>query len=261
MDPATLIGLVIAFGAVITSIFLEGASPMSVILPAPMMLVIGGTLGAGLIGSTLKDAIFAFTTLPKAMLFKPPKTEEAVDTLVSLADRGRIANAKRGDLFLSIHVNAANPNWREPARARGFETYFLAEAKTEEESRVERMENESVRFETGANARKGDPLSFIINDMAQNEHLRESNELAGAIQRSLGAVHPGPSRGVRQANFAVLRTSFMPAVLIELGFGTNPAEADYLNAGASQTRIAESIAAATVDYLSRYDRRVGASSP
>src|SRR3712207_8359645 len=89
MDPATIIGLVIAFGAVITSIFLEGASPMSVILPAPMMLVIGGTLGAGLIGSTLKDAIFAVTSLPKALTFKPPKTAEAVETIVALADRAR----------------------------------------------------------------------------------------------------------------------------------------------------------------------------
>lgn len=89
MDPATIIGLVVAFGAVLVSIFLEGASPMSVILPAPMMLVIGGTLGAGLIGSTLKDAIFAFSSLPKALMFKPPKTTEAVETLVSLADRAR----------------------------------------------------------------------------------------------------------------------------------------------------------------------------
>ncbi|WP_298462412.1 motility protein A [uncultured Cellulomonas sp.] len=89
MDPATLIGLVVAFGAVLASIILEGSSPMSVILPAPMMLVIGGTIGAGLIGSTLKDTIFAYTSLPKAMLFKPPKTVEAVDTLVGLADRAR----------------------------------------------------------------------------------------------------------------------------------------------------------------------------
>jgi chemotaxis protein MotA len=89
MDPATLIGLVVAFGAVLASIILEGSSPMSVILPAPMMLVIGGTLGAGLIGSTLKDAIFAFTSLPKALMFKPPKSDEAVETLVGLADRAR----------------------------------------------------------------------------------------------------------------------------------------------------------------------------
>jgi N-acetylmuramoyl-L-alanine amidase len=182
------------------------------------------------------------------------------DTLIALSDRGRIANARHGDLFLSIHVNAANPRWSEPARARGFETYFLAEAKTAEESRVERMENEAVRFETGANAPKGDPLSFIINDMAQNEHLRESNELAERIQRSLGQIHPGPSRGVKQANFAVLRTSFMPAVLVELGFGTNASEADYLTNPAAQRRLAEAIVAATVDYLDRYGRRVGVPS-
>ena len=59
--------------------------------------------------------------------------------------------------------------------------------------------------------------------MAQNEHLRESNELAELIQRRLGAMHPGPSRGVKQAGFRVLVTAFMPAVLVEIGFGTNPA--------------------------------------
>jgi chemotaxis protein MotA len=89
MDPATLIGLVVAFGAVIASIFIEGSSPMSVILPAPMMLVIGGTVGAGLIGSTLKDTIFAYTSIPRAMLFKPPATSGVVETLVGLADRAR----------------------------------------------------------------------------------------------------------------------------------------------------------------------------
>jgi len=89
-------------------------------------------------------------------------------------------------------VNAANPGWKDPGASRGFETYFLAEAKTEEARRVEQMENEAVRFETGANAPRGDPLSFIINDMAQNEHLRESSDLATTIQDELGRVHPGP---------------------------------------------------------------------
>ena len=50
------------------------------------------------------------------------------DTLIALSDRGRIANEAEGDLFISIHVNAANPNWKSPGGARGFETYFLAEA-------------------------------------------------------------------------------------------------------------------------------------
>ena len=178
------------------------------------------------------------------------------DTLIALSDRGRIANRSHGDLFLSIHVNAANPNWKDPGAARGFETYFLAEAKTEEALRVERMENEAVRFETGVHAPKGDPLAFIINDMAQNEHLRESSDLAGSVQQSLARMHPGPSRGVRQANFAVLRTSFMPAVLIEIGFGTNTSDAAFISDSTRQQRLATAIAAATVDYLNRYERRV-----
>ena len=179
------------------------------------------------------------------------------DTLIALSDRGRIANNKRADLFISIHVNAANPRWKDATAARGFETYFLAEAKTEDESRVERMENEAIKFETGANAPRGDPLSFIINDMAQNEHLRESSDLASEVQRRLKAMHPGTDRGVKQANFAVLRGSFMPAILVEVGFGTNREEATYLTAAERQLELARAIASATMEYLGRYERRVG----
>ncbi|MBC7840706.1 MAG: N-acetylmuramoyl-L-alanine amidase, partial [Gemmatimonadaceae bacterium] len=145
--------------------------------------------------------------------------------------------------------------------ARGFETYFLAEAKTEDESRVERMENEAVKFETGANAPRGDPLSFIINDMAQNEHLRESSDLAGEVQRRLKGTHPGTDRGVKQANFSVLRGSFMPAILVELGFGTNRVEATYLTTSERQTELARAISDATLEYLVRYERRVGGGAP
>jgi N-acetylmuramoyl-L-alanine amidase len=182
------------------------------------------------------------------------------DTLIALSDRGRIANEHHGDLFLSIHVNAANPNWHEPAAARGFETYFLAEAKTEDARRVERMENEAVRFETGANASDRDPLNFIIDDMHQNEHLRESSDLAETIQHRLGQMHPGPDRGVKQAGFRVLVTAFMPAVLVEIGFGTNASEARFLSDPSSQSKIAAAIAGATADYLARYERRVSTAA-
>jgi len=185
----------------------------------------------------------------------------ARDTLIALADRGHFANERKADLFISIHVNAANLGWRDPRAARGFETYFLAEAKTEEESRVERMENEAVRFETSVSAAKGDPLSFIMLDMAQNEHLRESSDLAATVQDELRRMHPGPDRGVKQANFAVLRNSYMPAVLVELGFGTNPTEAAYLTDRTRQRDLANAVAAATLEYLSHYERRVGTTAP
>jgi N-acetylmuramoyl-L-alanine amidase len=179
------------------------------------------------------------------------------DTLIALSDRGRIANRNKGDLFVSVHVNATGSRGSAGARERGYETYFLAEAKTEEATRVERMENEAVKFETGANAPKGDPLSFIINDMAQNEHLRESNDLAETIQDGFRGFHPGKDRGVQQANFAVLRGSYMPAVLVEIGFGTNPTEAAYLLDYDNQRQIAASIARSVMEYVAHYDARIG----
>lgn len=179
------------------------------------------------------------------------------DTLIGLFDRGPIANRNHGDLFISIHVNAPGRSDAAGARQRGFETYFLSEARTEDERRVEKMENEVVKFETGADAPKGDPLNFIITDMAQNEHLRESNDLAQTIQDGLETVHPGLNRGVQQANFVVLRGSYMPAVLVELGFGSNRSEATYLSDADNQRQIAKRIADSVAAYLAHYESRVG----
>jgi N-acetylmuramoyl-L-alanine amidase len=180
------------------------------------------------------------------------------DTLIARDDRGGIARRAGADVFVSIHVNAANPRWRNAEGARGFETYFLAEARTEDERRVARMENSSVRFETDARARRGDPLSFIIADMAANEHLRESSQMAQLVQQQIEGVHPAVSRGVKQAPFAVLSTSYMPAILIETGFGSNAAEARYLVSPAGQQRIARAVAEGLVRYFAEYERRVAA---
>ncbi|GGC01644.1 motility protein A [Cellulomonas carbonis] len=89
MDPATLGGIALAFVMIFASILIEGADPMSVFLPAPMILVIGGTIGAGLASMTLKDTIRAFTTLPRWLTFKAPDSEATVETVVGLADRAR----------------------------------------------------------------------------------------------------------------------------------------------------------------------------
>jgi N-acetylmuramoyl-L-alanine amidase len=179
----------------------------------------------------------------------------STDTLIALRDRGRIANRAGADLFLSIHVNAANPRWPNPRSARGVETYFLSEAKTEDERRVAEMENDAQKYDVGIAAEPGDPFSFMMADMVQNEYLRESSELADLVQRGLSAVHPGGDRGVKQAGFAVLVTAHMPAVLVEIGFGTNASEAQFLSTSGEQQRIARAIAAATMKYFAEYQQR------
>ncbi len=183
------------------------------------------------------------------------------DTLIALHDRGPIANRAKGDLFISVHVNAANPGWKNPGATRGFETYFLAEAKTEDEARVASMENEAIKFETEQETSRNDPLGFILRDMAQNEHLRESLMLATLTQDHLKQVHPGPSRGVKQAPFSVLVRSFMPSILVEVGFGSNAAEARWMTSAAGQKQLADAMADAAVAYLAQYERKVGVGEP
>lgn len=179
------------------------------------------------------------------------------DTLIALGDRGQIAGRAGADIFVSIHVNAANPAWPHGETSRGFETYFLAEARTEDEARIARMENSSVRFETSAKAGRGDPVSNILTDLAQNEHLRESSQMAELVQQAMGRVHPSVSRGVKQAPYMVLATSYMPAILVETGFGSNRDEARFLTSAAGQQRLARAIADGLDQYMARYERRVG----
>lgn len=90
MDPGTLIGIGLAFFALLVSLFMEGADPMSIILLPPMILVLGGTFGAAMAGGLMKDATRIGFWLKTAMMSKKPATAVGlVDTLVKLADRAR----------------------------------------------------------------------------------------------------------------------------------------------------------------------------
>jgi N-acetylmuramoyl-L-alanine amidase len=181
----------------------------------------------------------------------------STDTLIDLSDRGRFC-AQSCDLFVSIHVNSlkTRPGF---TNTRGFETYFLAEAKTEDAARVAQMENEAVRYEASAPGRggNGSDLDFIIKDLQLNEHLRESARAAELVQEALEPVHGGENRGVRQAGFMVLTTARRPAILVELGYSTNPSDARLLTSPYSQRTLATALADAVVAYLLGYERKTG----
>src|SRR5690554_6222226 len=89
MDPATIIGLAIAFGSLLAMILMEGASPMSVLLPAPMILVFGGTIAVGIASATIKDTILAAKALPRAFVGKVSKPEASIDQMVGIAEKAR----------------------------------------------------------------------------------------------------------------------------------------------------------------------------
>ena len=94
--------------------------------------------------------------------------------------------------------------------------------------------------------------------MMQNEHLRESSDLAEIVQRHLRGVHPVRSR--RETGGLPSGLGIMPAILVEIGFGTNVEEARFIASPAKQRALADAIAAATREYLQRHERRVGSGS-
>lgn len=180
------------------------------------------------------------------------------DTLIALRDRPRLANGWRAEggadrpaLFISIHANAHNRS-----SAHGFETYFLSEAKTADAARVAAMENAAEQYEDPTEE-PADDLSFIFQDLRQNHYLRESSSWAEMIQNRLGDIHPGPNRGVKQAGFVVLNGAFMPAVLVELGFITNPAEERMLAHPGTQAEFAAQLADSIHDFFDRHQLAAG----
>jgi len=180
------------------------------------------------------------------------------DTLIALGDRGGYCTAAC-DLFVSLHVNSLARR-RGYTEIRGFETYFLAEARTEDAERVARMENEAVRFEAGGDGPEAlTGLDFIVKDLQLNEHLRESARVAELVQHGLKGVHTGDDRGVKQAGFMVLTTARRPAILVEMGYSTNPQDGRFLTARTSQRAMASAIADAIVEYLREYERKTGAA--
>lgn len=176
------------------------------------------------------------------------------DTLLDLADRGASCSSDC-DLFVSIHVNAM-PAGRRREMAKGIETYFLSDAKTEDQKRVAKMENDAIRFEAGGSAAATGDVGFILRDLQSNEYLRESARLAELVQREASAVHPGGDRGVQQAGFTVLNTARRPAILVETGFATNREDAAFLASGLGEHKLASAIANGIVAYLREFERKL-----
>ena len=230
----------------------------------PLVVIDAGHGGAdpGAIGPSgvrEKDVTLAIARDLARLLRADPGIEVRMtrdrDTLIALRDRPTLANRWRGGtpgharpaLFISVHANAH----RDPG-ARGFETYFLSEAVTEDARRVAAMENAAERFE--GRAARASALSFILDDLRRNLHLRESAAWAETVQHRLAAVHPGPARGVKQAGFLVLDGARMPAVLVEVGFITNRSEERLLTERSTQLALADTLAAAITEFFARGSR-------
>ena len=180
--------------------------------------------GASYFGISEKSLTLAIQSRVKAKLEAEGYqvvTTRTSDTYVDLADRSRAANASESDIFVSIHINASGSS-----AAQGIETYYY-QPYAEYPSRINATYH------------------------ANPTRLSMSDTLANAIQSSLINATGAQNQGVKRQTFAVLRETTAPAVLLELGFLSNPQEATRLNTSAYQETLANAIVAGIKSYYEK----------
>lgn len=177
--------------------------------------------------------------LPGAEVVYTRKT----DVFVPLEERTAIANQAKADLFISIHANSSHNE-----TARGIETYYLnfttSQEALETASRENAVSDESIH-----------QLQDLIKQIANNDKIEESRELASDIQTSLtGQLREistaERNRGVKKAPFVVLIGADMPSVLAEISFLSNPTDEKLLEKPTQRQRIAQGIFRGMERYLS-----------
>jgi N-acetylmuramoyl-L-alanine amidase len=172
------------------------------------------------------------------------------DADLPLDTRTALANQTKGDLFISIHLNAA-----PESSAHGAETYFLAPKATDARAQaIAESENRAGTTEASADPVAGDAgLQLLLWDLAQSQHLAASQSLARIVQQELNTTLGLTDRGVRQAPFAVLVGATMPAVLVELGFITNPKEEERLLDPDYRSDLLDAVVRAVVRFKAMVD--------
>jgi N-acetylmuramoyl-L-alanine amidase len=176
------------------------------------------------------------------------------DSRVDLDARAAVANQNKADLFISIHLNSSLGGG-----AFGTETYFLSpQASDPRAARSAAAENSApAAAATTAPGAPGAPaaaaaeqqdVDLILWDLAQSHHLAESQRFANMIQAELNETLQIKDRGVKQAPFRVLKGATMPAVLVELGFISNPEEEKKLQDPAYRDQLVEALVRAVARY-------------
>jgi N-acetylmuramoyl-L-alanine amidase len=163
------------------------------------------------------------------------------DRTVSLEERTAIAEASHGDIFVSLHANAA------PRRSvHGIETYYPDQNHERHSLRVAMRENGVSRDEL-------DDLQRTLAKLRIGEISPRSRELASIVQGRLAHALPGrygkiQDLGAKKGAFYVLFLSNMPAILVEAGFLTNKNDAKRLRDGGYLESVADQIAVGLVRY-------------
>ncbi|MGE5400561.1 MAG: N-acetylmuramoyl-L-alanine amidase [Ignavibacteriales bacterium] len=215
----------------------------------------------GINGVSEKDINLAIALKLGAMIEENMKDVKVVytrsnDKFVELYKRGKIANEKNGNLFISIHCNST-PS--KPTNANGFEIYLLRPGRTREAISIAERENSVIQYEDNpSHYQKLTDENFILVSMAHSSYMRYSEQFSGILSKQFGQDLSISSNGIKQAGFYVLVGASMPSVLVETGFLSNRKDAEYISSKNGQSNIAASIFKAVKTFKSEYDKVIQA---
>lgn len=174
------------------------------------------------------------------------------DVFLELNERTKIANDADSDLFVSIHCNGvAN------TKPYGTETFVMGLSRSAANLEISKKENSVIYLEDNYEEKyKGfdpkNPESLIGMRILQEEYLSQSIDLAAKIENKFSKKLNRNSRGVKQTPLYVLDYSYMPSVLVELGFLSNKNESNYLKSEKGQNELSQAIADAILDYKKEF---------
>lgn len=162
------------------------------------------------------------------------------DVFISLGKRTKVANSKKADLFVSIHTNASKSK-----DAKGVEVFYYSKTSSDYAKSVAEFEN-SFDEKFGI---KETEAEFIVSDITYNQNKERSQILSKNTAKNLAASTNFINRGTHGANFAVLKGSEAPAILVELGFISNSQEAKLLSKDSYQDKMAQEMAESIREYF------------
>ncbi len=166
------------------------------------------------------------------------------DEFISLADRTVVATQPGVDLFVSIHSNS-----NKSRRSHGVEVYYAGDLSLDDKDDDQRRENEK-KMASLLQMRSDIPdLRGIVCSMLYCRKLGLSPGLADEVARRLSHEAGGEARGSKPERYYVLRNTLIPAILVEVGFITNPRESGLLKDGDYRQKIADSITKSVLRYV------------
>lgn len=221
-----------------------------------------------------------------------PDVEVSMTRTTDIFDNPKVkankANAAKGDLFIAIHCNDAGPirhsefigyktvkykkgkKWKTrqekqyrtyttPNPAKGTETFIWGVGKNDQKAQALRDFDESLTDSTIAeeNKKMNDPEQVAMVSLKMSQYAERSRNLAFSVQDEfvkVGRVNREAKQ--RQVGIWVLQAVAMPAILVELGFISNPEEEEYLNSEKGQNELSECIARAVKNYKANIENKM-----